>query len=297
MLRVVIAMCLLALPLAAQQPDDVGKQQQPQPEGREWEFWVRGNGQSFANFFQAPEGQPEETVTAFGAEVGASARLTGPLRVFGHVNYLHFNESTLEGSPAFRLGLRGDFRPHAFEVYAEQLSNRPSFELDEFVGADVTRVAGEYSYRFLEDWQASVDAELEQQDLGGAPGRDNQYAGVGAAIRWRGSRIFSPELGFRTGERDVDDNIQSYGQSEVYLQVRSQLTDALYLSGRIRQRKRDYANQPREDERRQFAASADYTLTPNWVLNFYGATEDNDTSVADRDSSWGFFLAGVTYKF
>ena len=297
MLRVVIAMCLLALPLAAQKPDDVGKQKQPQPEGREWEFWVRGNGQSFANFFQAPEGQPEETVTAFGAEVGASARLTGPLRVFGHVNYIHFNESTLEGSPAFRLGLRGDLRPHAFEVYAEQLSNRPSFELDEFVGADVTRLAGEYSYRFLDDWQASVDAELEQQDLGGAPGRDNQYAGVGAAIRWRGSRIFSPELGFRTGERDVDDNIQSYGQSEVYLQVRSQLTDALYLSGRIRQRKRDYANQPREDERRQFAASADYTLTPNWVLNFYGATEDNDTSVADRDSSWGFFLAGVTYKF
>src|SRR5688572_31865842 len=55
--------------------------------------------------------------------------------VFGHVNYIHFNESTLEGSPAFRLGLRGDLRPHAFEVYAEQLSNRPSFELDEFVGA------------------------------------------------------------------------------------------------------------------------------------------------------------------
>src|SRR5688572_32934857 len=96
--------------------------------------------------------------------------------VFGHVNYIHFNESTLEGSPAIRLGLRGDLRPHAFEVYAEQLSNRPSFELDEFVGADVTRVAGEYSYRFLEDWQASLDGELEQQELGGAPGRDNQYA-------------------------------------------------------------------------------------------------------------------------
>lgn len=282
----VVAFILLALPVLAQDPAPGA-----------WDFWLRGNGQLFENFYQAAEGAPEEDVTALGAEIGASVGVTRAVSAFGQVNYLHFNEDTLEGSPGFRVGLRGGSRPHAFEVYGEYLSNRPSFELDEFVGADVTRLVGEYSYRFLEDWQASVDAELDKQDLGGADGRDNQFAGVGAAIRWRGSRIFSPELGFRTGERDVDDETQSYDQNERYIQIRSQATDKLYLSVRFRDRKREYQLVPREDKRRQIAASADYTLSPAWVLNFYGAREKNDTNVEGRDSAWGFWLAGVTYRF
>lgn len=297
MLRVGLALLLLALPLSGQTPDDTGARTQVEETTRDWEFWVRGNGQLFENFFQSPEGQPEETVTALGTEIGASTRLTGALRAFGHVNYIHFNDDTLEGSPAFRVGLRSDLRPHAFQIYAEQLSNRPSFDLDQFVGADTTRVAGEYSYRFLGDWQASAEGEVESQDVGGTGDRDNRYVGVGASIRWRGSRRLSPELGFRTGDREVDDPRQNYGQNEVYVQVRSQTTERLYLSARLRQRLREYENVAREDTRRQFSLSADYALTPVWVLNFYGAREHNDTNVAGRDATWGFYSAGVTYRF
>ena len=270
----------------------------PAAAAQTFDFYVRGNGQIYDNFFQAPEDGEEETVTALAAEVGASVGVTKTMRAYGNVNYIHFNDSTLEGSPGVRIGLRGDARPHAFDVYAEQLNNRPSFELDQFVGADVRRIVGEYSYRFLADWQGSVDAELEQQDLGGTnPGRDNELTSVGAALRWRGSRLFSPELGFRTGAREVDDDLQSYDQDEVYLQVRSQTTEKLYLSVRLRHRTRDYQHISREDKRNQLAVSADYTLNPKLVLNFYGAREHNDTGVAGNDASWGFVLAGVTWRF
>lgn len=289
--RIALALVLAAAPLVqAQEPPSPPPQTDPL-----WEFWVRGTGQLYENFFQDP-GDDGETVTGASAEVGASVGVAKGLRAYGQVNYLHFFDDTLEGSPGLRVGLRGDLRPHAFEVYAEALNNRPSFELDEFSGAEIRRLSGEYSYRFLDDWQASADFELDQQEYEN-PSRDNDYRGVGAAIRWRGSRVFSPELGFRTGEREVEDARQSYDQSEVYLQIRSQPTERLYLSARYRDRKRDYQNVAREDTRRQLSANADYSLTPAWVLNLYAARENVDTTAAGRDFTAGMWIAGVTYRF
>lgn len=302
MLRVVagfFAAALLAAPLLAQETMPPHRDDEPivQPAAHDWDFWVRGNGQLYENFDQAPDGQPENDVTALAAEVGASVGLTKAWRAYGTASYLHFNDDELEGSSGFRLGLRGGTRPHAFEVYAEQLTNRPSFDLDVFAGAQIRRLAAEYSYRFLPEWQVSVDGELDQQDFNRSETRDNEYAGAGAAIRWRKSRLFSPELGFRLGQRDVNDDTQTYDQGEVYLQVRSSPTDKLYLSARIRQRRRDYQNIDREDQRRQIAVSADYSFTKAWVLNLYGARESNDTNLAGRDATWGFVSAGVTYRF
>ena len=285
MSRFTLALVLLAAPVL--------HAQDPQPDPR-WQFWVRGAGQLYENFFQDPH--DGESVTAASGEAGASLGIADGLRAYGQVNYLHFFDDTIEGSPGVRVGLRGDLRPHAFEVYAESLSNRPSFELDEFAGADIQRISGEYSYRFLKDWQASADFDLEQQEFDN-PGRDNDFHSVGAAIRWRGSRMFSPEIGFRTGEREVNDVLQSYDQRETYLQIRSQATERLYLSARFRDRKRDYQNVAREDKRRQITVGADYTLTPEWVLNLYGARERVDTTLPDRDFTTGLWLAGLTFRF
>lgn len=290
---------VLAVPATAQETLPPERDDEPlvQSVSRNWNFWLRGNGQLYENFDQAPDGAPENTVTALAAEVGANVGLTPALRAYATASYLQFNEDELEGSSGFRAGLRGDMRPHAFEVYAEQLTNRPSFDLDVFAGAQIRRLAGEYSYRFLENWQASAEVELDRQDFERSETRDNEFAGFGAAIRWRGSRLISPELGFRTGRRDVNDDLQTYDQGEVYLQVRSSPTEKLYLSARVRERRRDYANVDREDNRRQLAVSADYSFTDAWVLNLYGARERNDTNLANRDATWGFFSAGVTYRF
>ena len=286
----VIVAVLAALPLAAQAPAQTPAQ------SPSWEFFARGNWQVYQNFFQAPKGQPEEDVTALQAEVGANVKVSNAVTVFGNLNLLHFNDDTLEDSPGGRIGVRGDLRPHAYEVYAEVLSNRPSFELDEFAGADIRRVHGEYSYRLLQDWQLSVDADLEQQEFDNDI-RDNDYVGFGPAVRWRGSRVFSPELGFRMGEREVNDASQTYDQREWYLQIRSQPVQPLYLSVRYRDRTRDYQNVDREDQRRQISFGADYTVNEHLVLNLYGAREDVDSNLTGRDFDSGFWLLGATWRF
>jgi len=287
MYRGTIALLILAAPLALAQ----------QPPGNDpvWQFWARGNGQLFENFFQSPD--DGENVGALQGELGASLGLTRGVRLYGSASYLHFPDEAIEGSPGVRVGVRGDRRPHGFEVYAERLDNRPSFDLDGFQGADISRLSGEYSYRLLEDWQVSVDGDFEQQSFDETPERDNDFPQLGAALRWRGSRAFSPEIGFRRGEREVEDALQSYDQNEKYLQIRSQTTERLYLSVRLRDRRRDYQNIAREDERRQIAVGADYTLYPDVILNLYGAREWVDTTVPERDFTSGLWIAGLTYRF
>ena len=88
-----------------------------------WQFWVKGQVQHYANFFQRAEGQAQDDVQALYGEAGASVALsrTAPLRAYGNVNVMQFSESDLSTSPGIRLGLRLDGRPHAFDVRAEQL--------------------------------------------------------------------------------------------------------------------------------------------------------------------------------
>ena len=263
-------------------------------------FWLKGQALLYGNFFQAPEGTPEEDVLAGLAEVGASYRVsrTMPLRVYGSYNYLKYDDEVLDKSDGFRAGLRLEGRPHAFDVYAEKLNDRPTFDVgDVFDRADIRTVAGEYSYRFLDDWQASVDGELQEQSLELTPARDNDYHAAGAAIRYRGFRAFSPEIGFRTGTRDVNDDTLSYDQRDLYLQVRSNLTPALYLSVRYRDRERQYDAIGREDSRRQLAAGLDWTSSPNLTWNFYYAHENTDTNLAGHDFDTSLLLAGLTWRF
>jgi hypothetical protein len=270
-----------------------------------WQFWVKGQGQFYGNFFQSPEGSPETDVRALLGEIGASVGLGRSLRAYGQVNHLRYDEEGLDSSNGIRLGLRMQGTPHAFDVFAEQLSDRPSFDVgDEFDRADIRTVAGEYSLRVVEDWQISIDGELQEQEFEITPARDNEFGAIGAAVRWRGSRIFSPEIGLRTGERDVNDATLSYDQRDAYLQIRSSLTPALYLSVRFRDRRREYStdavgssNFGREDKRRQIAASADWTTSEALTWNLYVARENVDTNVEGRDFDTSLAIVGVTFRF
>ena len=263
-----------------------------------WQFWVKGQGQFYDNFFQAPEGTPQDDVRALFAEVGASVGLGHELRAYGQVNHLRYNEDALDPSSGIRLGLRMEGKPHAFDVYAEQLKDRPVFDVgDEFDRADIHTVAGEYSLRVVEDWQVSVDGELQEQDFEITPPRDNDFGALGAAVRWRGSRVFSPEIGVRVGERDVTDDTLSYDQRDLYLQIRSAPTPELYLSLRYRDRHRDYASFDREDQRRQIAAAADWRMSELLTWNAYIAREKVNSNLPDHDFDTGLVSLGVTLRF
>lgn len=271
-----------------------------------WQFYVRGNVQQYENFFQAPSGGQEEDVLALMGEIGAALRLgEGPSRLYGSLQHLNYQDFDLEASNGVRLGLRSDARPHSFDVYGEQLTNRPTFDVgDEFDTADIRTLAGEYAFRFADDWQVSADGDLQQQEYEVTEARNNDYRSFGGAVRWRGSRLLSPEVGVRFGERDVDDPQFSYDQRDLYVQLRSSISPAVYLSLRYRNRSREYStgdvlasNFGREDERRQIAATADWTFARALTLNLYAAHEDVDVNLPDRDFDTMMYLAGLTWRF
>ena len=284
----------LTLALASSATAQTASNQQP-PFG----FWLKGQALLYGNFFQAAEGTPEDDVLAGLAEIGASYRLsrTTPLRVYASYNYLKYDDELLDKSDGLRAGLRLEGRPHAFDAYFEALKDRPTFDVgDVFDRADINTVAGEYSYRFADDWSASVDGELQEQSFELTPSRDNNYYAVGAAVRYRGFRPFSPEIGYRAGDRDVSDSVLSYQQRDLYLQIRSNPTPDLYLSLRFRDRERDY-NLGREDTRRQIAAGVDWTTSPHLTWNFYYAHENTDTNLAGRDFDTSLLMAGLTWRW
>lgn len=272
---------------------------------RAWQFWLKGQVWNYDNFFQAPEGTPQEQVMALFGEVGASVGIRGPLRAYGSFNTLHYDQDALDGSHGIRVGLRREGRPHTFDVFGEQLIDRPSFDVgDEFDRADIRTFGGEYAYRITDDWQVSVDGELQEQEFDLTPVRDNEYGAIGAAVRWRRSRLLSPEIGYRTGERDVNDATLSYVQRDLYVQLRSSPMPTLYLSLRYRDRGRDYStgdvaspNFGREESRRQIALGADWTFMRNLVLNLYAAREKVDSNITNRDFDTALYLAGLTWRF
>ena len=272
--------------------------QERPPATQPWQFWLKGQGELYDNFFEAPNGRPQEDVTAVLGEIGASVGFAHALRAYGSANYLHYDQKGLDHSTGVRVGLKNEGQPHTFDVFAEQLSNRPTFDVgDEFDRADIRTLGADYSWRFAHDWSVGADGELQKQDFKITTSRDNDFGALGASVRWRGSRLFSPEIGVRVGSRDVDDDTLSYDQRDVYLQIRSSLTPKLYLSGRYRDRNRDYGNSGREDKRKQLTLAADYTLFPSLIVNLYGAHETTDTNLRNRDFKTNLYIAGLTWKF
>ncbi|MHB0970497.1 MAG: hypothetical protein ACYC7A_08555 [Thermoanaerobaculia bacterium] len=297
LLSVVALLFLVAAPVLAQ------TQEREDPL---FESWLELQGHFYENFFQEPSELPGEDVSAKYGELGTSLRLsrTYPLRLYGSVNYLKYDDSELDSSNGFRVGLRSDGKPHAFDFHGDLQKDRPTFDVgDEFDRADIRTFAGEYAFRFADDWQLSVDGELQEQEFDITPERDNDFSALGGAIRYRGSRVFSPEIGYRTGARDVNDETLSYDQSDTYLQIRSSLS-RVYLSLRYRMREREYttddiasSNFGRKDDRDQIAAAADVTLSDLLVLNLYASREETDTNLEGRDFDTSLYIAGVTFRF
>jgi len=303
--------------LLAQGPGD----QPPRPDEKErapmssrFQSWIRGQGMLFGNFFQTSESGchpyrpcPEEDVSAVQGEIGTAFQVSPamPLELYGTLSYLRYNDSGgsrprnfLGSSPGFRVGVRSDGRPHSFDLSFNQQNDRPTFDVgDTFDRTDVSRLYGEYGYRVVPDWEVTVRGESERQKNDLTPFRDNDFLGFGGSVRYRGSRVFSPEIGYNTGRRDVDDETESYDQDDLFFQVRSALTPAIYWSARYRYRTREYINDIREDDRNQISGYVDFTIAPPLALTLYGSWEDVDSNLEGRDFDTTMVMAGLTYRF
>lgn len=289
-----VLVLVIATPLFAQQADS----------GLRTE--LRLNGWMFENFFQSSDPATEEDVSALGAEF----RIAGGGRTgwspYARANYLKYDDEGLDSTYGGRVGLALNSNPHSFDVYADHQLDRPTFDIgDVFDRADVTTVAAEYRYRFTRNWEAGVEGQFQQQGFQELTIKDNEYTGYGASLRYRGfGSIFSPEVGFMMGEREVDDPTETYDQDETFIQVRSAPSDAVYLSLRYRMREREYttvdalaSNFGRTDDRNQWSFSADWRLSPAFTLNGYYSDETSDSSREGRDFNTKLYMVGLTVGF
>ncbi len=225
----VYSILILAAALAA-------GQEEPPPR-LEWQFGAQAF--RYDNFFQAPDGAPEQDVDATRAEGRLAYRLRpeGPFVFYASADFTAY-EDDLDDSLSFGLGLESDSRPREWILGVEHNRDQPVFDVgDEFDRANVLRLAGEYGYRVTEDWQVSALAELRQEEFDQTTGKDNDFVSGGAALRYRGwGYDFSPELGVELGERSADDPNEDHDQRDVWLKIRSIPFEDLYLSLRFRVR-------------------------------------------------------------
>lgn len=312
-----LALLLLALSLpglpavaAAQEPPgdetsstrDRERERRSAADERTFRVDLRLNGLFFDNFFQAPEGFPQDDVNAWAGELRLAAPFLETAEAYANLNYTTY-EDPLEASQGVTAGLRSSGRPHAFDLFAEYQTNRPTGDVGELVEqADVRRVAGEYSYRLTRDWQLSALAEYQEQDFDITQGKDNTFVDFGGAVRYRGfGSGFSPEISATFGDRDADDPDEDHSQQDLFLKIRSAPADWAYLSLRYRHRTRDYSidnpfasNFEREDTRTQWTATADLRTGDILTWNLYYSYEDAESTLATREFTTSLFAAGVT---
>lgn len=306
----ILALVLLVLPALAaaqQQPGDEPSSTQDRDreramDERRFRADLRLNSLWFDNFFQAPEGTPQQNVDALAGELRLVAPLGETVEGYSNLNYTRY-EDPLEASQGVTAGLRSAGRTHGFDLFGEYLTNRPSGDVGELVEqADIRRAAGEYSYRVTRDWQLTALGDYQQQDFDISQGKDNTFVDFGGAVRYRGfGGVFSPEIGATFGERDADDPDEDHDQRDLFLKIRSAPASWAYLSFRYRHRTRDYSiadplatNFGREDTRKQWVATADLRTGDILTWNLYYSYEDAESSRVEREFTTSLFAAGVT---
>lgn len=271
---------------------------------------MRIQGYYFDNFFHSTRSAEEQDATALGTELRAAFRPgQRPLEIFGHVSAVKYDVEEASNSFGARIGVSFDDDRHQWVAFLDQAENRPSFEVgNSFARADVTTLAGEYSYRLTEAWEIGAEGAVERQTYDVASDRENLFKAAGANVRYRGFgwRI-APEAGFLISNRDVDNAEESYDSFDKYVQVAYMPTlpgDPLYVSLRYRLRDRTYTiddrtarNFGREEERGDWTAVADYRVAQNVNWWLYASTETIDSSIPGGNFDVGLVLMGITIGF
>jgi hypothetical protein len=105
------------------------------------------------------------------------------------------------------------------------------------------------------------------------------------------------------GERDAEDPGEDHDQRDLFVKLRSAPSPALYLTLRYRHRTRDFdapdasfTNFGREDDRRQWVATADLRTGERLTWGLYYAFEDADSTLPARRFDASLIALGATYR-
>lgn len=297
LLVLVVAVCAAA-PLVAQPLN--------RPNAPAFRQEIRLQSMLFGNFFQATTPGTGEDVRGIGAEYRAAYRAWKNTEVYGHLNVLDFDEAGKKNTYGGRVGAAYDGERQDFNVFVDHGENRSTFDI---AGAtdtgDVTTIAGEYSIRVTDDWQAGAEAEHESQRFAITHARNNDATSAGVNVRYRGFGYkFMPEVGYNTGSRDVEDETESYDESYWYAKVVSSPTRRVYLSLEYRDLTRDYTTRDvtsskfgSDETRGQWTGSASFRATDHVVYILYGSTEATRSSRLNHDFNTSFLLLAVSVGF
>lgn len=266
---------------------------------------IRVNQFTFDNFFQVPDGEMARDVdmTRVEARLAARADESSPFSLYGRGRFDSYGED-LDEAWAAGVGAAWDTDAHDADLYLEYEQDRPVFDIgDEFDRANVVRLAGEYGWRFTEDWEATLLGEARQEEFAQTSSKDNDWLGGGVALRYRGfGYAFSPEVGAGLGGRDADDPNEDMDETEYWVKIRSLPTERLYLSARVRWRDREYSiddpaadNFGREDDRMDWTVAADLQVFDWLGVNGYYYRQDADSTKPSRVFESSLGGVGLTF--
>ncbi|HEU4522403.1 MAG TPA: hypothetical protein VFT12_10390 [Thermoanaerobaculia bacterium] len=255
----------------------------------------------FDNFFQARGDTPEIDVTAAGWEYGAATRLTetGP-DFFGALYVMNYDREGLATSYGGRAGIARYGSVHSFYGYIDRLQNGWSFDIaEETANANITSLYATYSYRVVRDWQLELTTYNEWQSFDvEETGYDGDYNQLEGEVRYRGfGRIFEPRIAYAVGQRDVDNQTDTYDYRHWAVEVTSRPIPNLDLSLRYRDRTRDYERIDRLEDRGQIQFRAILRHSDRLATTAMITHEDVNSSVPGRDFAKRRIFAGFTIGF
>lgn len=288
---------IAAVPLFAQQPVE----ETPEPRPRQIRNTLELQYYNFGNFFQAPAGQRERSVGVLGAAYRAFwTRPENQPDLYGRVSVLRYSGGASETSYTGQLGVSKYGSVHWYDVYLEHTVNGYALEIDETrASADITSLRGYYSYRLTDDWRAGVEATLEQQRFGDQDDFENDYRSLGVEVRYRGfGDLFQPRVGYVTGERDVNNDVDSYDDRYWYVQLTTRPDPRFTASLRYRDRTRDYTSIARTDDRDQWLLRGEFRQNDRltWLASYlHEQTDSTDPRRGSFDRN--VFFAGMNVGF
>jgi hypothetical protein len=288
----------LTVPALAQ-PRTFGKTVEP------FRMDVRLQTLYFDNFYQTSDPDRIREMVAAALELrGAYRRPNTKTDYYGHARYQWWNGESLVGSYAARVGVARESDLQTFNVFLHRNENRPSFEVgNTYARADTTIGEATYSYRVTPNWEPGLQLQVEKQTYDDAPQRDNDFAGIGASVRYHGfGANFTPRVGFLHGSRDVKTAEENYDETNYFVEASTERFSPFWMSLGISSRGRTYSigdpesyNYERRDSGPAIQFVAAVRSHPRVTWSLYYSRESADSPIENADFTVNFVALTVGY--
>lgn len=294
----------IAMPAGlASQTADATQDSEPPPSPTPLEVLVGAGAGHFGNFFQAPGGEPHESVRAASGEVKVVRPFESGSYAFAEAGGTLYRQ--FDPSSKLLAGFGWSAWPHLVQVYAGYRSHTPRLDVGDTLGfANVLFLHASYEVRPTHPIQLEALVDYYDGTHGQQAERDNTFMDVGGAVRYRGlDDLFSPELGMAFGSFDAATDTEDYDQRTLWVTLRSVPTPTLSLRLRYRNRQREYSigdvaasNFGREDRRHELTVTTGLSLRDDlrWMVScsFQHAT----STKATRNFDTNYISTGLEYR-